>query len=54
MRGALSNYVRETDLPSIGEWFPHAELDTIANAGHWVQAEQPQAFLDSLMRFLKK
>lgn len=53
MRGALSNYVREPDLPGISEWFPNAQLDTIANAGHWVQAEQPQAFVESLMRFLK-
>jgi len=32
--------------------FPIAELTEIKNAGHWVHAEQPQYFFETLMQWL--
>lgn len=52
MRGATSNYILDTDWQAIETKFPQAELITIPNAGHWLHAEQPQAFYDALMEYL--
>lgn len=54
MRGARSGYILDEDWGDILKTFPHAQLDTIENAGHWIQAEQPKAFLESLMDFLNQ
>lgn len=51
LRGALSNYVLDEDLDEIEEQFADSELITIDNAGHWVHAESPDAFLDALLGF---
>lgn len=51
LRGELSNYVLDEDLPSIEEQFPDSELVTIDNAGHWVHAEAPTEFLNALLSF---
>jgi esterase len=53
MRGEKSNYVLDSDWENIQEIFPNAGLDTIAGAGHWIHAEQPKAFVESLVKFLK-
>jgi esterase len=53
MRGEKSNYVLDEDLEGILDLFPNARLETIADAGHWVQAEQPKAFVATLLDFLK-
>lgn len=52
LSGAGSDYVQADYHPRIGALFPAAEIDTIAGAGHWVHAEQPQAFLARLQAFL--
>jgi esterase len=52
IRGELSYYIRDTDLPLIKNIFPHYQLVTISNAGHWVQAEQPKAFAEALNTFI--
>jgi len=51
VRGQKSNYVLDTDIPAIMKWFPNATIATIAGAGHWVQAEQPEAFVAALVGF---
>jgi esterase len=53
IRGEKSNYILDEDWADILKIFPNAKLDTIADAGHWVQAEQPKAFLEHLLTFLK-
>lgn len=53
MRGDKSDYIKDEDWAGILEIFPNAVLDTIENSGHWIQAEQPKAFLQSLLHFLK-
>jgi esterase len=52
MRGALSNYVLDKDIDDLKAIFTNAQIDTIAEANHWVQAEQPDRFLKSLIHFL--
>jgi esterase len=50
--GENSNYIRDIDFPIIKKLFPDSQVVTIKNAGHWVHAEQPEAFLETLMAFL--
>ena len=52
MRGANSDYIEPTEFPSFKKNFSHAQLKTIADAGHWVHAEQPESFLRVLLDFL--
>jgi pimeloyl-ACP methyl ester carboxylesterase len=52
IRGEKSNYITQADEASILQSFPQAEIATVAHAGHWVQAEQPQGFLNVLIPFL--
>lgn len=54
MRGEKSDYILDGDWDEILNLFPAAKLETIAGAGHWVQAEQPAAFVAALFRFLDK
>ena len=54
IRGEQSDYIDDGDLPLIKEVFPLAELVTIANAGHWLHADAPDAFLQVLSAFLSK
>ncbi|WP_027003433.1 alpha/beta fold hydrolase [Hugenholtzia roseola] len=53
MRGGKSKYIQERDYPLIEEIFPQAQIKTIEQAGHWIHAEAPQAFLEVLIPFLK-
>jgi esterase len=50
--GALSNYLRREHEPVIERLFPQARIVRIRGAGHWVHAEQPQAFLEAVAPFL--
>jgi len=52
LRGDRSDYLRDNALGPIRKLFPTACIETIANAGHWLHAEQPRAFEDALRRFL--
>ncbi len=54
IRGAKSDYVRVTDLDLIRATFPHAELETIDEAGHWVHAEAPEKFNELVGDFLER
>ena len=38
--------------PAVKALFPAAELARISDAGHWVHAEQPEAFLALVRRFV--
>jgi pimeloyl-ACP methyl ester carboxylesterase len=50
--GAGSNYIQPEHEPGIQRLFPRAQITRIQGAGHWVHAEQPQAFLDAVAPFL--
>lgn len=53
IRGGKSDYILDTDLDGIKEPFPAASLETIPEAGHWIHAEAPAAFLDVVKKVLK-
>jgi esterase len=53
LAGAESDYLQPEHSARIRALFPAAEIDRIAGAGHWVHAEQPQAFLVRLRAFLE-
>jgi len=50
--GARSNYIQPEHEPAIRRLFPQARITRIEGAGHWVHAEQPQAFLQTVDPFL--
>jgi esterase len=50
--GTESDYVTGAHLPAIRAHFPLARLRAIPNAGHWVYADRPDAFLRALDAFL--
>jgi esterase len=52
--GSLSDYLRPEFEPTIRGLFPNAEIANIDNAGHWVHAEQPTAFLAVVEGFLDR
>lgn len=53
IRGANSNYIPENGASALKDQFPDSSLVSIPNAGHWVHAENPDSFLQSLNTFLK-
>lgn len=52
IKGGKSKYVKDEDITRIKEVFPKAELKTL-DTGHWVQAEKPQEFVNTVMEWLK-
>lgn len=52
LAGANSNYIQQKDMTDMERFFPNYELEFIANAGHWLHAEQPHAVVEEMRRFL--
>ncbi len=52
VRGEKSQYVTEQDEVDIVDLFPNATFETIPDAGHWVHADSPELFYQTLIRFL--
>jgi pimeloyl-ACP methyl ester carboxylesterase len=50
--GVRSTYIKPEHEPAIRRLFPRALIERIEEAGHWVHAEQPQAFLKAVGPFL--
>jgi pimeloyl-ACP methyl ester carboxylesterase len=51
IRGALSDYIINSDMDAIENLFPDSQLVTLENAGHWVHAETPDEFTDAVLSF---
>jgi esterase len=51
IRGERSDYVRDDDVEQIKAHFTQAQFASLP-AGHWVHAEQPQAFIEAVAQFL--
>ncbi|WP_026999090.1 alpha/beta fold hydrolase [Eisenibacter elegans] len=51
--GANSDYIQEGDYALMAQLFPQMQVSVIAQAGHWVHAEQPDTFTEVLSGFLK-
>ena len=54
LRGGNSNYIKDEDFEDIKNHFPNAIIETIPNVGHWLHAENPVAFYDKTIAFLKE
>ena len=54
LRGSRSEYIHESDIVTIQKHFPKATIETIANAGHWLHAENPKDFFSQSLKFLNR
>lgn len=54
LRGEKSPYIRDADIPIIRKKFPRARIITVPNAGHWVHADQPEAVLQVVEKFISE
>lgn len=52
IKGAKSNYISHQDEADFMHLFPNYELVEIPDAGHWVHAEQAEAFFNAVAHFL--
>ena len=52
MAGALSPYIRPEDHAAFRALFPRIDFVSIARAGHWLHAENPEGFMAALRDFL--
>lgn len=53
LRGERSRYISREDEREIYRLFPHARIETVPMAGHWVHVDNPKALLSLLERFWK-
>lgn len=53
LRGDRSEYIATQDESLIRSHFPKAKIITIADAGHWLHAENPADFYEAVNNFLK-
>lgn len=52
LRGGESHYVADEMLPALREVLPRARVVTLKNAGHWLHADQPEAFQQAVVAFI--
>jgi esterase len=52
IKGSKSHYIMEADEVLIKKIFSDARIETVEDAGHWVQAEKPKEFLEKINAFL--
>jgi len=50
--GGSSPYIKPRMYPEMDRQFPHHIVETIDEAGHWIHAEKPEAFVDLIKQFL--
>ena len=53
IKGELSDYILDEHSAVIQQFFPQAEFSVIADAGHWLHAEQPLLFHRQVLRFIE-
>jgi pimeloyl-ACP methyl ester carboxylesterase len=51
IRGQLSNYIEDNDIQELESFFSDMSLKTIKNAGHWVHADAPEEFTNTVLEF---
>ncbi|MCF8335054.1 MAG: alpha/beta fold hydrolase [Bacteroidales bacterium] len=52
IKGEKSEYIQQKDKEDILKIFPHAGIQTIEGAGHWVHAEKKEKFMEMVRGFL--
>jgi pimeloyl-ACP methyl ester carboxylesterase len=50
IRGINSEYLTDNDIPVIKDIYPNAKIIDIKNAGHWLHAEQPEKFIEAIIK----
>lgn len=53
IKGGVSGYITENSFRQTQQLFTNAQLITIEQAGHWVHAEAPKAFIEAVDSFLR-
>ncbi len=53
IRGINSDYITDDDILEIRKYYSNSKVETIGNAGHWLHAEQPDAFIKTVLDFLE-
>lgn len=53
LKGENSGYISANEEPIINAHFPNSKIVTIANAGHWLHAENPSGFYKEVEGFLE-
>ena len=54
VKGSLSDYILDDDIPLIKNYFPDANLIAIEGASHWVHSDKPEELCTALSVFLGK
>ncbi|NSW44313.1 MAG: alpha/beta fold hydrolase [Bacteroidales bacterium] len=52
LKGEQSDYITPNDIPLIEQIFPAAQIEVIPQSGHWLHAQNPQAFIAALQKYL--
>ncbi len=52
LRGSKSDYITDNEIGMIEAHFSNTKIVTIANAGHWLHAENPKDFYQNVIEFL--
>jgi pimeloyl-ACP methyl ester carboxylesterase len=52
VRGEESDHLRDGDIAGILEQFPHARIETIPGAGHWLHSQAPDATFEAVRDFV--
>lgn len=53
LRGERSSYIGDADVADMKLRFPNSVLVTIKEAGHWIHAEKPKEFFESVLQFIR-
>lgn len=48
LKGDRSLYIPESDLEDIKRVFPQAQIRVVANSGHWIHTDRPDAVIEAL------
>ena len=51
LKGEQSSYIQEHDIQEIKKQFKQVIIQYINNAGHWLQADQPQKVYNKIISF---
>lgn len=53
LKGEKSDYITAENYRQIAHYFPNNEITEIANAGHWLHADNPADFIEAVIAFGK-
>jgi len=54
LKGELSDYIQDSDIAVIRKLFKEVEITTVPGASHWLHADNPAFFTESVRQFLLK